>query len=98
MLSDHHGSEVKRRRGKLTKGNQQGDEEGGDADIGAIGRILQRAMQRSKINIEEAASNDTGGGSGSVITMESTVCIKVNGDFATKSDYTVAYNNSSIQN
>ena len=50
MLSDHHG---------VKKGKKAKEGLDGEADIGAIGRILQRALQKRSREVEEKAA---GGG------------------------------------
>jgi hypothetical protein len=61
MLSDYQScsSDVKRRRRGPMKGNQQGYEEAGDADIGAIGRILQKALQRKGVTISSNSGDNS---------------------------------------
>lgn len=82
VLSDHHShnSEVKKSRGRQTKGTQQGNVEGEDADIGAIGRILQRALQKRGENKEKTVSSSNSGGD---IAIADLTHIKADSDVVT---------------
>ena len=50
MLSDYHGAQAKKGKGRPRGSKEVAEEE----DIGAIGRLLQKSLQRSKERHEKA--------------------------------------------
>lgn len=65
VLSDNHGKEKKGKKSKE-----------GEGDIGEIGRILQKALQRSALNQLEKSKEE--GTSSGVTVVESTYATAIN--------------------